>query len=79
MTRKHIWYWLVPLCLVAAALAAWGGLRLLRQRPDYAIRHVVLISIDTCRPDYLSCYGYPKETTPNIDRLAASSVLFTNA
>jgi len=69
----------VPLCLVAAALAALASLRLLRQRPDYAIRHVVLISLDTCRPDRLSCYGYPKKTTPNIDRLAAHGVLFANA
>ena len=24
------------------------------------IRHILLISIDTCRADYLSCYGYPR-------------------
>jgi len=39
---------------------------------------VVLISIDTCRPDYLGCYGYPNEITPNIDRFAEKSVLFEN-
>ncbi|MBN1763625.1 MAG: sulfatase-like hydrolase/transferase, partial [Sedimentisphaerales bacterium] len=40
------------------------------------IRHVVLISIDTCRADYLSCYGYPSPTTPHIDALAAEGFLF---
>ena len=35
------------------------------------IQNVVLISIDTCRADYLSCYGYPRKTTPNIDAIAA--------
>jgi arylsulfatase A-like enzyme len=40
---------------------------------------VILISIDTLRADHLGCYGYPRETSPNIDRLAAESVVFRNA
>ena len=32
--------------------------------------NVILITIDALRPDHLSCYGYPRETSPNIDRLA---------
>ena len=43
------------------------------------IRNVVLISIDTCRADYLSCYGYPRNTTPNIDTLASEATVFENA
>ena len=43
------------------------------------IRHILLISIDTCRADYLSCYGYPRKTTPNIDAVAQEGVLFKNA
>jgi len=42
------------------------------------ITNVVLISIDTCRPDYLGCYGYRKNTTPNIDRIASQALLFEN-
>ncbi len=42
------------------------------------IRNVLLISIDTCRADYLSCYGYKRKTTPNIDALAKKGTLFTN-
>lgn len=40
--------------------------------------NVLLISIDMLRPDHLSCYGYPRTTSPNIDRLAAEGVLFEN-
>ena len=43
------------------------------------VRHIILISIDTCRADYLSCYGYPLPTTPNIDRFAQENILFTDA
>ena len=43
------------------------------------IRRIVLISIDTCRADYFSCYGYPRQTTPHIDALAAGGILFDNA
>ncbi len=39
---------------------------------------VVLLVIDTLRADHLGCYGYPRETSPNIDRLAKEGVLFEN-
>ncbi len=39
-------------------------------RPD-----IVLITIDTLRADHLSCYGYPRNTTPTLDALAADGVL----
>ena len=41
-------------------------------------RNVILISIDTCRADYLGCYGYEGNTTPNIDNLAKEGVVFEN-
>jgi arylsulfatase A-like enzyme len=40
--------------------------------------NVILISVDTLRADHLSCYGYDRETSPNIDSLAGDSVLFSN-
>ena len=43
------------------------------------VRHIVLISIDTCRADHLGCYGYSRKTSSNIDTLAAESVLFNHA
>ncbi|MDH4203619.1 MAG: sulfatase-like hydrolase/transferase [Phycisphaerae bacterium] len=43
------------------------------------IEHVVLISIDTCRADHLSCYNYSRKTSLNIDAVAAESVLFNHA
>ena len=39
--------------------------------------NVVLITLDTTRADRLSCYGHDRETSPNLDRLAARGVLFT--
>lgn len=38
--------------------------------------NVILISIDSLRADHLSCYGYPRKTSPNLDALAQSGVLF---
>ncbi len=43
-----------------------------------AYDNIVLISIDTLRPDYLSCYGSKKVKTPNIDSLAQRGILFRN-
>jgi arylsulfatase A-like enzyme len=41
--------------------------------------NVILISIDSLRSDHLSCYGYQRETSPNLDRLANENILFQNA
>src|SRR5713101_7402311 len=41
--------------------------------------NVVLITIDTVRPDHLACYGYKLIETPHLDALAAAGVRFTNA
>ncbi len=38
--------------------------------------NVVLISLDTVRADHLSCYGYPRPTTPNLDALAAGATRY---
>ncbi|WP_204106733.1 MULTISPECIES: sulfatase [Spirulina sp. CCY15215] len=40
---------------------------------------IILLVLDTQRADRLSCYGYEKETSPNLDRLATESTLFRNA
>lgn len=39
-------------------------------------RNVVLISLDEVRADNMSCYGYKKIQTPNIDSIAEGGVLF---
>jgi arylsulfatase A-like enzyme len=37
--------------------------------------NIVLITIDTLRADHLSCYGYYRKTSPNIDCLAAQGII----
>ncbi len=41
-------------------------------RPD-----VLLVTVDTLRADALGCLGYPRDATPNLDRLAEGGVLYT--
>lgn len=41
--------------------------------------NLVVIALDTLRPDHLGCYGYARDTSPNLDRWAAQSVVFENA
>ena len=40
---------------------------------------VILITVDTLRPDRLSCYGYQRNRTPGICSLARDGVLFERA
>jgi arylsulfatase A-like enzyme len=41
--------------------------------------NVIVLVIDTLRADRLSCHGYIRNTSPNIDAFAAQGVLFENA
>ncbi len=45
-----------------------------KQRPN-----IVVIVLDTARPDYLSVYGHPRRTTPYLEELAAQSTRFDRA
>jgi len=50
-----------------------------QNRPKNGRTNVLLITIDTLRPDRLSCYGGGRLVTSNIDRFAAGGTLFTKA
>jgi len=66
---------LLGLLVILAGISAWFFSSSGSQRK---IRNVLLISIDTCRADRLSCYGYQRKTTPNIDAIAKEGILFEN-
>ncbi len=49
------------------------------QRALAAPPNLVMITIDTLRPDHLECYGYKSIRTPHINGLAADGILIENA
>lgn len=63
----------------AAAFALLASCSCADNTPEKAPTNVILITMDTTRADYLSCYDYHRETTPNMDTLAKEGVMFTRA
>lgn len=64
--------WTLALAACAALLGAQCSDR---QRP----LNLVVIALDTLRPDHLGCYGSSRATSPNLDAFAAGAVLFESA
>jgi len=60
--------WLAGTCLVLAACA--------REAPR---PNLVIVALDTLRPDHLGCYGYERATSPGLDAFAAGAVVFEQA
>jgi choline-sulfatase len=65
---------LLVLLAACAALLACGGCG--RDRRDAP---VLLVTIDTLRPDHLGAYGYAAARTPYLDRVARRGATFTDA
>jgi arylsulfatase len=38
--------------------------------------NIILVSVDTLRPDHLGCYGYRRDTSPAVDQFAKESLRF---
>lgn len=69
MNHRHRLTWVLALLLVCTAAGC------LRSRPA----NVVIILVDTLRPDRLGAYGDERALTPAMDALAASGTVFRNA
>ena len=82
--RRDSWY-RSPMVLFAG-LICWGCSKSddstagkAAVKADESWPNIVLISVDTLRPDHLGCYGYQRKTSPRIDKLASEGALFEQA
>jgi len=75
MTRRKFYAISLPIALVFLLILSFLLITTKNGRRS-ADLNVILISIDTLRADHLSCYGYSKPTTPNIDDFSQDAVLF---
>jgi len=75
MTRRKLYAITIPIALLFLFVLSFLLITTKNSRRN-ADLNVILISIDTLRADHLSCYGYSKPTTPNIDDFSQDAVLF---
>lgn len=77
----------VMLALTGLVMAGVAGEKYLRERKalaqlpaaDPRAPNVLLIVVDTLRADHLDAYGYSRQTSPQLARLAEQGVLFETA
>ncbi len=79
------WAVLVLALLLAGGSFVLGGRAPAEARNPAALpgnsqqANVLVVVMDTVRADHLSLYGYQRETSPNLKKLAADSVVYTQA
>ncbi len=64
---------------VSVLALTWTGIGCVRESPPGEVKNIVLISIDALGAKHVGAYGYQRETTPELDRLARRGVLFEHA
>jgi choline-sulfatase len=69
------------LCFSAYVLSSCESTPRIKNEGRTALRplNIVVVTIDTLRPDHLHCYGYEQVETPTLDSLAQHGVLFEQA
>jgi arylsulfatase A-like enzyme len=72
---------IAALALALPPLWTWPArLGAVERSPANAGRpNVLVLVLDTVRADHVSSYGYPRSTTPNLDRVAREGALFEQA
>ena len=62
-------------------MVCMGAPRILSNGPPRTEKdlNLIIISLDTLRYDHLGCYGYGREVSPNVDRMAAEGLMFRHA
>ena len=82
---RRVAWGMVGVVILSAVLLTVGGVLRERMRLGGLAEsledtpNVLLLILDTVRAPNMSLYGYARETTPNIDRLAAEGVTFDMA
>ena len=80
MRKRNIFLLLLAISVVVGLfLVLHSKSQELSKGPPINIDRIILVTIDTLRADHLGVYGYPRNTSPFIDKLAKESVVFTSA
>ena len=65
--------------LICFAIAAVPGSLLASDSLERFRPNILLITVDTFRPDHIGYYGYPKETSPYLDQFSREGAFFKQA
>ena len=72
-------YWINPTIQYMANDEQGIPLELQNFRRNHERDNVLLVLFDAAAASHMSCYGYPRKTTPYVDALARGGILFENA
>src|SRR3989442_155065 len=69
----------LAVCLLASCKRSESGIAAAESSQNLRPLNLVVVTVDTLRPDHLHCYRYQKIETPSIDAIAQTGVVFEDA
>lgn len=87
---KPFYLVIMPVCMFASLLFTFNSFQKRKHLISYQQNHVkpkkqigpaknvIIILVDCLRADHLGCYGYTRKTSPFIDDIARSGIIFEN-
>ncbi len=73
---KKYWPWAIAILVAAGLAISFLGAHGV---PDGRPKHLIVLVLDSARPDHMSVYGYPKPTTPFLQSQARQMIVFDRA
>ncbi|MDO8549939.1 MAG: sulfatase [Ignavibacteria bacterium] len=71
--------WILRLIIVVIVVAAVWGIVEYKNKPLCPNCNVILVSLDTLSALHLPCYGYERNTAPNLCKFAKDNIMFLNS
>ncbi|MBU0503471.1 MAG: sulfatase [Candidatus Omnitrophota bacterium] len=76
--RKRTTFFIIIIFLLFGSIAVILSILYVRPKQSLVKPNILLVTVCSLRQDHLGCYGYSRDTSPNMDNFSSGSTIFKN-